>query len=64
MKYRVTDVRWDTDGEQIDLPTEFTVELELSEIVEDLLGDWLSDTVGFCHFGFEFEEIEVDTPAQ
>jgi len=28
MKYLVTNIKWDTDGEDVDLPTEIIVELD------------------------------------
>ena len=56
-KYRVTEVQWDTDGYDVDLPREFVVELEPSEDSELLLSDWLSDTTGYCHHGFVFQQL-------
>jgi hypothetical protein len=49
MKVICSDIRWDTDGQEIDdLPTELTVEvLEVENV-----GDALSDETGWCHFGF------------
>jgi len=57
----VTDIDWDTDGEEVDLPDEMTVnvsedeELEEDEI-EEYISDKISDETGFCHFGFNYKE--------
>jgi len=59
--YRVTDIHWDTDGEEVDLIAEATVTVpddeyeDEDEYVQQYLSDWLSDTTGFCHYGFEYE---------
>lgn len=59
MKVKVFDIDWDTDGEDVELPSEIEVEVddefaddedELSEVI----GDYLSDEYGFCHFGFDY----------
>ena len=53
-------IRWDTDGEEIDLPRTVHVELEAEhdEELEDLESDELSVRVGFCHFGFDLDIVE------
>ena len=64
VKFRVYDIDWDTDGEDVDLPDEVVVDVP-DEIVgygddgdvNDYISDWLSDEYGFCHNGFLFEEI-------
>ena len=60
-KFKVWDISWDTDGEDVDLPTELTVvvpeEVFASDGEEDYISDWLSDEYGFCHNGFLFKEI-------
>ena len=50
-------IDWDTDGEEIDLPTD--VILTVDEDVEvDLEGaDLLSDEYGFCVNSFNFQEL-------
>ena len=43
------------------LPTEVSIlipvdaELGENEEIEEWLSEWLSDTYGFCHFGFSWE---------
>ncbi len=60
--FLVTDIHWDTDGEEVDLPEEMTVnvsedeELEEDEI-EEYISDKISDETGFCHFGFNYKEV-------
>lgn len=58
MKFKVTNIRYDTDGEMIPLPQEFTLELADHEFVEDELSELVTDLTGFCHHGFEYEVVE------
>jgi len=56
MIYLVTDIDWDTDGEDIDLPSELEIDIPDdmdSEDIEDYVSDSISDTTGFCHYGFQ-----------
>lgn len=55
-KYQITQIVWDTDGEDIDLPTEM-IAIVGGDSPEDELSDYLSDNTGFCHFGFSYQEI-------
>lgn len=60
MKAIVTNIKYDTDGEVIDLPT--TLEINIpSYIEEDYVDDFISDEIsnitGYCHFGFEMKII-------
>ena len=50
-KYRqVTSIEWDTDGEDIpELPTEVLVPKKWDN---EEVTDWLSDTYGFCVYGW------------
>lgn len=51
---KAINIKWDTDG---DLECLYTLptELEIPEGMTDEgeISDWLSDTEGFCHDGFE-----------
>ena len=66
---RVYDIDWDTDGEEVDLPTELLLGNELpDEVMEDYsqgytdeLADYLSDTYGFCLYGFRTEIVAIDS---
>jgi hypothetical protein len=64
-KIRCYNIRWDTDGNSHifkTLPQEIFYEGYICEEDEDeideILGDYLSDNWGFCHYGFEFEVLE------
>ena len=56
-KYKATDIQWDTDGEDVDLPTEVTFEMEDDEDPSVDGANAISDKIGWCLFGFNFEEI-------
>lgn len=58
MKFKVTNIKYDTDGEMIPLPEELVLELADHEHVEDELSEVISDLTGFCHFGFDYEVLE------
>jgi hypothetical protein len=45
----VTNIKWETDGEVVDLPTEVDVNDDLSD---DEIADYLSDTYGWLVEGF------------
>jgi len=55
--YRVYDIDWDTDGEKVDLPTEFR--LSLPDDVDVALegADALSDKIGWCVNSFNYKEL-------
>ena len=57
MLHRVFDIKYDTDGQKIDLPTELFLDVEDESDPEDELCDMISDNTGFCHFGFNFEKV-------
>lgn len=48
MKVRFHDIVWDTDGEQVDLPTEVTLEVEPDTVLPEEAADTLSDKFGWC----------------
>mgnify|MGYP004579120527 CR=1 FL=1 len=63
MKYMITDIQWDTDDDEEILATlpksielkgdEFPEEAyEDEESLSEYVSDWLTDTLGLCHFGF------------
>ncbi|MFA5418779.1 MAG: hypothetical protein WC341_09995 [Bacteroidales bacterium] len=57
-KFTVTNIKYDTDGEKIDLPDRLEIELPddtEEDEVADLLSDEISNITGFCHFGFVIE---------
>lgn len=61
MKVKITNIKWDTDGHIIPrLPLEVTQEFPFTteEGLDWFLSDWLSDTYGFCHFGFHYKIVD------
>ena len=63
---KVVKIKWDTNGDmkmlkslpkEIDISDEFDVkdyEDDQDRLLDDI-SDWLSDTYGYCHFGFEIK---------
>ena len=63
---KVVKIKWDTDGnmkilkslpKEIDITDEFDIN-DYEDAEDQLLDDvsnWLSDTYGYCHFGFEIK---------
>jgi hypothetical protein len=59
--YTVTDIIYDTDGEDIDLPTTLVIsvpddilgDLILTDEILDYLSDEISNKTDFCHKGFK-----------
>ncbi len=49
MRFLATNILWDTDGEEVDLPQEWTVEADDIEGVADAL----SDEFGWCVFSVD-----------
>lgn len=56
MKYLITNIEYDTDGENIDLPIELKIEVPNNlideEDIEEFISDEISNETGFCHKGF------------
>lgn len=59
-------VNWDVKGEvgtlkDLGLKNDFIEEVNIEDIdddeLDDFLSDWLSDEFGYCHFGFDYEII-------
>lgn len=52
---KAVNIQWDFDGEDgvILLPNEITIPKGMTDI--DEISDYISDTTGFCHKGFEIE---------
>jgi len=54
-KYIVTNIEYDTDGEEVDLPKSLTVVVPTgmnAEEKNEYLSNKISDETGFCHKGF------------
>jgi len=61
MKYLITDIEYDTDGADVNLPKKMEIEVSTGvddENVEDFLSDKISNETGFCHNGFTFSELK------
>ena len=62
-KYLATDIQYDTDGEEIDLPKELEIEVPTEFETEDEIIDYISDEIsnitGFCHMGFSTTKINL-----
>jgi hypothetical protein len=57
MQYEITDIKYDTDGEEVDLPKTLTIDvpsglMDVEEVL-DYISDEISNQTGFCHFGFK-----------
>lgn len=60
--YKVTDIEWDVDDEEDleDLPSVVNIpdgELNPDNELDEAIGDWLSSTYGYCHKGFNYEQM-------
>lgn len=62
VNYRVYDIDYDTDGEEVDLPAELEVELEQGADPSLELADEISDRTGFCVRAFKFDEVPAPGP--
>ena len=54
---RVTNIKWETDGEVVDLPTEVEVDDNMSD---DEVADYLSDEYGWFVNGFSLPMDDND----
>ena len=59
-KVRVFNIKWDTDGAEVDLPSFMILNIETNDLddldyLEDCISEYLSDHTGFCHDGFDYE---------
>ena len=50
---KAINILWDTDGEEVNLPDEIEIPDWVDKEDNDEISDYLSDTTGFCHFGYE-----------
>lgn len=56
---KATNIQWETDSENIKLPTEIIIPKEIENDI-DAISDYLSNTTGFCHLGFELDTEKKD----
>jgi hypothetical protein len=58
MTYKVTNIKYDTDGEDVNLPNELeitvpdNIQSQGYEATEQYISDEISNKTGFCHEGF------------
>ena len=63
MKYIVTNIDYDTDNEDVSLPQSLEISVPNTKglldilFIEGYISDEITNRTGFCHFGFEFEQI-------
>jgi hypothetical protein len=57
LKAYAINIQWDTDGEEVNLPERVEIPFNVSD---DEIADMLSDEYGFCVFGFNIEQVEVE----
>jgi hypothetical protein len=70
MKVRFYNIEWDTDGENVDLPNEVTLDVDNDLDVANEGADALSDKYDFCVHCFKFDiprrtikvQVEVKAP--
>lgn len=53
-------IRWDTDGEDVDLPRRVEIPPHITDLEE--VSDYLSNLTGFCHKGFMVREVSDEKP--
>lgn len=51
---KAINIKWDTDGEDIELPSEIEIPPGMTD--EDEISEYISDVTCFCHKGFDLEE--------
>lgn len=57
----ITNIQWDTDGDEEaldELPTSISIKEEtLMNLIGETLSDYITDETGFCHSGFDVEGL-------
>ena len=52
---KITDITWETDGLDVDLPTELDIPIDVAD--DDKISDYLSDEYGYLVVGYCIETI-------
>jgi len=57
--YKITDIEWDTEGEEVNLPTKVQVDIMVDEDddIDDMLASRLSDDYGWTVNSFHYEDV-------
>ena len=56
---KISNIEYDTDGEEVDLPTNLNIEVPEglnAEETDEYISDEISNITGFCHTGFTTEK--------
>ena len=54
---KAVNIQWDTDGVDVDLPSE--IEIPSGMVDDDEISDYLTNKTGYCHFGYELGGYEL-----
>ena len=61
MKAIATNIKFDTDGEVVELPKSLEIEIPNNitdqQEIDDFVSDEISNITGFCHYGFEMKLV-------
>ena len=57
MKVKFTNIDWETDGEEVNLPTELTLEVDDDVDLDEEGADILSDEYDWLVNGFDYEVV-------
>lgn len=61
MKAIATNIKFDTDGEVVELPKLLEIEIPNDitdqQEIDDYVSDEISNITGFCHYGFEMKLV-------
>ena len=61
--YKATNIKWETDGYDVKLPTEMRIPVELideDDVDEDAVSDWLSDKTGYIKALQEMGNMQLE----
>lgn len=61
MKVKFSNIVWDTDGEDVELPTEVTAQVDDDLDLDENGADFLSDGYDWLVSSFDYEILEDDT---
>lgn len=61
MKVEITDIEYDTDDEDVELPASLILEVDVSaddQEIEELASDYISNVTGWLHNGFNWTKSQ------
>lgn len=54
---KAVNIQWDAPSDALgDIPNEIIIPKNIAAMDDDAISEYLSDTTGWCHFGYELEE--------